>query len=84
MDRRILGLSLLTVMICSLLVTETWADEEKNPDAAAANQSPPASERSAPAPQKDADAYDGDENYVFANGFHDGDQFGPEIIVVGH
>ncbi|KAL3337665.1 hypothetical protein AABB24_030006, partial [Solanum stoloniferum] len=88
MDRRILGLSFLTLMICSLLVTKTWADEDKNPEEAAANKnSNPAAVGATPTEPKndDSDAHDSDENYVGAGGFNgQEDQFGPEIVVVGH
>ncbi|TMX05676.1 hypothetical protein EJD97_011743 [Solanum chilense] len=94
MDRRILGLSVLTLMICSLLVTKTWADEDKNPEEAAAaadqNSKPVAAAAAVGATPKepkgdDSDAHDSDENYVLPGGFNGiEDQFDPEIIVVGH
>lgn len=88
MDKRILGFSVLTLMICSLLVTKTWADEDKNPEEAAANQNPlPAAVGSTPTEPKDADsdAHDSDENYVTAGSFNQREgQFSPEIVVVGH
>ncbi|MCD9641511.1 hypothetical protein HAX54_027724, partial [Datura stramonium] len=95
MDRRILGLSVLTLMICSLLVTKTWADEEKNPETTATTTQNPnpeaiestpaeaaaaASSDTAETADADIDAHDSDENYVSAGGFSDPqDQFGPEI-----
>lgn len=84
--RRILGLSVLTLIICSLLVTKTFADEEENPEAAASqNPNPTVVTPKTPAGD-DADSnHDGDENYVSGDSFNEAeDQFGPEVVVVGH
>lgn len=84
--RRILGLSVLTLIICSLLVTKTFADEEENPEAAASqNPNPEVVTPKSPAGD-DADSnHDGDENYAFGDSFNEAeDQFGPEVVVVGH
>ncbi|KAK4354110.1 hypothetical protein RND71_026304 [Anisodus tanguticus] len=92
MDRKILGLSALTLMICSLPVTKTWADEEENQEAAAAatqNPNPNAAVGTSAAPKGGDDVdgnHDSDQNYASHGGFDGGpeDQFGPETVVVGH